>query len=103
MGQLYLQRFKYRGAIDKAAYDAAWGVAFQAKATTGNWGNVANGITHHKAWGTAWGGYSLIEAETPEALQEYQVFHAMNYAHMVTVTFEPLTDLDAIAEDIAKG
>jgi len=36
-------------------------------------------------------------------LQEYRVFHAMNYAHMVTVTFEPLTDLDAIAEDIAKG
>ena len=39
----------------------------------------------------------------PEALQAYQVFHAVNYAHMVTVTFEPLTDLDAIAEDIAKG
>ena len=68
MGQLYMQRFKYRGAIDKAAYDAAWGVAFQAKATTGNWGNVANGITHHKAWGTAWGGYSLIEAEPPRGI-----------------------------------
>ena len=29
------------------------------------------------------------------ALEEYQLFHVNNYAHMVTITFEPLIDLDA--------
>nr|ADI23183.1 hypothetical protein [uncultured Gemmatimonadales bacterium HF0770_11C06] len=46
MSQLYLQRFEYRGAIDKSAYDAAWGIANEAIARTGNWGTVQNGLKH---------------------------------------------------------
>ena len=62
MGQLYMQRFEYRGAIDKAAYDEAWGIAFKAMKETGNWGNVPSGVTHHNAWGTAWGGKTSVKA-----------------------------------------
>lgn len=29
MGQLYLQRFEYRGAIGKADFDKAWGVGLE--------------------------------------------------------------------------
>ena len=37
----------------------------------------------------------MIDVDDPKALDEYQNFHTNNYAHMVTITFEPLADLDA--------
>ncbi len=95
MGQLYLQRFEYRGAIDKSAFDKAWAIANETMAKTGNWGGVKKGLKHIHAYGTAWGGYGLIEVDDPKALDEYQIFHTNNYSHMVTLTFEPLADLDA--------
>ncbi len=95
MGQLYMQRFEYRGGIDKAQFDAAWSVGNDAMAKTGNWGGVENGIKHLHAFGTAWGGYALIEVEDPKALAEYQLFHVNNYAHIVTLSIDPLVDLDA--------
>lgn len=95
MGQLYLQRFEYRGAIDKGAYDKAWAIANETMAKTGNWGGVKKGLTHVHRYATAWGGYALLEVDDPKALDEYQMFHTNNYAHMVSVTFEPLADLDA--------
>ncbi len=94
MGQIYLQRFEYRGAIDKAAFDAAWAVANETKAKTGNWGGVEKGVKHLHAFGTAFGGYALIEVEDPAALDQYQLFHTNNYSHIATSTFEPLVDLD---------
>ena len=108
MGQVYLQRFEYRGAIDKAAFDAAWDIANNAMAKTGNWGNVEHGVTHLRAYGTAWGGYGLIEVDDPAAFDQYQLFHTNNYSHMAQITFEPLADLDAslapvLAEIKAKG
>ena len=103
MGQLYLQRFEYRGAIDKAAFDKTWAVANKTLATTGNWGGVKKGITHHHGFGTAFGGYALIEVDDPAALDEYQIFHTNNYAHVVHITFEPLADLDkALAPLLAE-
>ena len=95
MSQLYMQRFEYRGSITKAEYDTAWGIANDIMAKTGNWGGVKSGIKHLHGYGTSWGGYALIEVEDPKALEEYQLFHVNNYAHMVTITFEPLIDLDA--------
>ena len=103
MGQLYLQRFEYRGAVDKEAFDAAWTLANEVMARTGNWGGVESGIKHLRGFGTGFGGYALIEVEDPAALSEYQIFHTNNYAHMVTITFEPLVDLDeALAETLAE-
>jgi hypothetical protein len=95
MGQLYLQKFEFRGAIDKDAYDAAWGVANATMAKTGNYGGVAQGLTHIHGYGTAAGGYVLLEVDDPAALTEYQLFHVNNYSHIMTTTFEPLVDLDA--------
>jgi hypothetical protein len=95
MGQIYLQRFEDRGAIDKAAFDAAWAVGNEAMAKTGNWGGVEKGIKHLHAFGTSFGGYALIEVEDPAAFDQYQLFHTNSYAHMVKVTYEPLVDLDA--------
>ena len=95
MGQLYLQRFEYRGAIDKASFDKAWSVANETMAKTGNWGGVKKGVTHVHGYATAFGGYGLIDIDDPKAFDEYQLFHTNNYAHMVTITFEPLADLDA--------
>ena len=108
MSQIYLQRFEYRGAISKTEFDAAWGIANEAMARTGNWGNVESGVKHLHGYGTAWGGYGLIEVEDPAAFDQYQLFHSNNYAHMAHITFEPLADLDAalapvLAEIKAKG
>jgi len=108
MGQIYLQQFEYRGAIDKSAFDEAWTIANEAMAKTGNWGGVEKGVKHLHAYGTAAGGYALIEVEDPAAFDQYQLFHTSNYAHMCRITFEPLTDLDAalapaLAEIRAKG
>jgi hypothetical protein len=108
MGQIYMQRFEYRGAVDKSTFDTAWGIANEVMAKTGNWGGVKKGIKHLHGYGTAWGGYALIEVEDPKALEEYQLFHTNNYSHLVKITFDPLVDLDAAlaatyAEIKAKG
>ncbi len=95
MGQVYLQRFEYRGSIDKAAFDDTWGIAFETFAKTGNWGGVEKGIKHIRTYGTAWGGYVMIEVDDPSAFDEYQMHHSNNYSHMVKITFEPLSDMDA--------
>jgi len=95
MSQIYLQRFEYRGAIDRGVFDATWGIAHEAMAKTGNWGGVTKGIKHLHGYGTSWGGFALIEVDDPQALVAYQLFHVSSYSHMVTITFEPLVDLDA--------
>ena len=108
MGQMYLQRFEYRGAIDKSAFDEGWSIANDVMAKTGNWGGVKEGIKHIHAFGTSAGGYALIEVTDPKAFEQYQLFHVQNYSHFCTITFEPLIDLDAalaptLAEIRAKG
>jgi len=55
MGQLYMQRFEFRGAISKPEYDAGWAVANEVMAKTGNWGNVKSGVKHLRGFLTAWG------------------------------------------------
>ena len=95
MAQTYLQRFEYRGAIDKAEFDAVWAIANEAMAKTGNWGNVESGVKHVHAYGTAWGGYGLIEVEDAAAFDQYQLYHANNYSRIAHITFEPLADMDA--------
>jgi hypothetical protein len=94
MAQLYLQRFEYLGSA-KADFDQAWGVALQSFARSGNWGGVEKGVRHLKSYGTAWGGYALIEVDDPAAFASYQVHHNQNYGHVARITFEPLFDLDA--------
>jgi hypothetical protein len=94
MGQLYLQRFEYRGAIDKAAFDEAWRLGLEAFAKSGNWGGVGKGVKHIHTYGTAWGGYVMIEVDDPKVFDQYQMFHTNTYSHMVRITFEPLSDMD---------
>jgi hypothetical protein len=36
MGQLYMQRFEYRGAISKSEFDATWSGALETFAKSGN-------------------------------------------------------------------
>ena len=79
---------------DRAVFDATWGIANDVMAKTGNWGGVKKGIKHLHGYGTARGGFALIEVEDPQALAEYQLFHVNSYSHMVKITFEPLVDLD---------
>lgn len=93
MTQLYLQRFEYRAA-EKAEFDQAWAIALQTFAKTGNFGGAETGVRHIKSYGTAWGGYVLLDVDDPVAFARYQLHHAMNYGHMANVTFEPLFDLD---------
>jgi len=52
-------------------------------------------VRHVKTYGTAWGGYALIEVDDPAAFAGYQMHHVQNYAHMAQITFEPVFDLDA--------
>jgi hypothetical protein len=94
MTQSYLQRFEYRAA-EKTEFDKAWATALQTFARTGNWGGAETGVRHIKSYGTAWGGYVLLEVDDPDTFAQYQLHHAMNYGHMAQVTFEPLFDLDA--------
>jgi hypothetical protein len=94
MGQLYLQRFEYRGAIDKAAFDETWRLALEAFAKSGNWGGVGKGVKHIHSYGTAWGGYVMIEVDDPKVFDQYQMFHTNTYSQMVRITFEPLSDMD---------
>ena len=95
MPQLYLQRFEYTGS-SKAELDQAWSVALQTFARSGNWGGSEAGVRHIKTYGTAWGGYALIEVDDPEAFGRYQAHHNENYGHVARITFEPLFDLDAV-------
>jgi hypothetical protein len=95
MAQLYLQRFEYLGG-SKAEFDGAWGIALESFAKCGNWGGVEKGVHHVKTYGTAWGGYALLEVDDSEAFARYQAHHNQNYGHMARVTFEPLFDLDAV-------
>jgi hypothetical protein len=99
MGQTYLQRFEYRDGVTKPALDEAWGNAFKAFARTGNWGGVEEGVRHGRTYGTGWGGYVLIEADDPEAFGQYVAFHNETYGHVVTVTWEPLFDMDERFEE----
>jgi hypothetical protein len=94
MGQQYIQKFEYRSAA-KPEFDHTWAVALQTFAKSGNWGGVEIGVRHLKSFGTAWGGYVLIEVDDSEAFARYQLHHGMNYGHMVHLTFEPVYDLDA--------
>jgi hypothetical protein len=103
MGQLYLQRFAYRDGAGKAEIDQAWAEAFRTFAKSGNWGGVETGVRHVQTYGTGWGGYVLIEVDDPEAFGRYQAHHNQTYGAAVVVTFEPLFDMDAVAEEtIAK-
>ena len=95
MGQIYMQHFEYRGAIDRSVLDAGWAIANEVMTKTGNWGGVEKGIKHRHAFGTASGGYAIIEVEDPKALDQYQLFLTNNYAHFVKITIEPVVDLDA--------
>jgi hypothetical protein len=97
MSQLYLQRFQYRAAA-KSEFDQAWTIALQTFAKSGNWGGAEAGVRHLKSYGTAWGGYVLIEVDDPDAFARYQLHHSLNYGHMVQITFEPIFDLDAALE-----
>jgi hypothetical protein len=94
MAQLYLQRFEYRAAA-KAEFDQTWGAALQTFAKSGNWGGAEAGVRHLKTYGTAWGGYVLVEVDDAEAFARYQLHHGMNYGHLANITFGPLFDLDA--------
>ena len=61
------------------------------------------GVRHIKTYGTAWGGYVLLEVEDADAFARYQLHHAMSYGHMADITFEPIFDLDAaLAPRIAE-
>ena len=102
MSQLYLQRFEYRAAT-KSEFDQAWGIALQTFAGTGNYGGAESGVRHIKAYGTAWGGYVLLEVDDADAFARYQLPPAMSYGHMADITFEPIFDLDAaLAPRIAE-
>ncbi|MGD9528779.1 hypothetical protein [Pseudonocardia sp.] len=94
MGQLYLQRFVYRDGVTKEELDRTWGEAFATFARSGNWGGVEKGVTHRQGLGTGWGGYALIEVDDPDAFAAYQLHHSLTYGHAVTITFEPVFDLD---------
>ena len=94
MGQMYLQHFAYRDGILKSELDAAWNEAFKAFARSGNWGGAPKGINHHHTYGTGTGGYILIDVDDHEAFADYQAFHLQTYGHVVTVTWEPLFDMD---------
>ena len=99
MAQMYIQRFAYRDGATKEAIDAAWADGFKAVARSGNWGDVEAGVTHKQTYGTAWGGYILVEVDDPEAFGRYQAFHLQTYGHVVTVTFEPVWDMDRAFAD----
>ena len=67
MGQMYLQHFEYRGAIDKSAFDDAWSIANDVMAKIGNGGEVKEGVRHIHAYGTSTGGYASIEVDDTKA------------------------------------
>jgi hypothetical protein len=103
MGQTYLQRFEYRDGVTKEELDRVWGEAFKTFARTGNWGGVEEGVTHGQSYGTGWGGYVLIDVDDPEAFGRYQAYHNGTYGHVVTVTWEPVFDMDRAFEGVISG
>lgn len=103
MGQVYIQRFAYRDGATREAIDAAWAEGFKAVARSGNWGNVEKGVTHKQSYGTAWGGYVLLEVDDPEAFGQYQAYHLQTFGHVVNVTFEPVFDMDRAFADAVAG
>lgn len=79
------------------------GRGVQGLRPVGNWGNVEKGVTHQQTYGTAWGGYVLIEVEDPDEFAAYQAFHSTTYRHTVNVTFEPLFDMDQVAVPMVEA
>ncbi|MGE3287033.1 MAG: hypothetical protein AB7J32_13150 [Pseudonocardia sp.] len=39
-------------------------------------------------------GYALVELDDPDAFAACQLHHSLTYGHAVTITFEPVFDLD---------
>jgi hypothetical protein len=103
MGQLYFHKFVYRDGAAKAELDAAWAEAFKAFARSGNWGGVEEGVRHQQTYGTAWGGYALIDVEDPEAFGRYQLHCNATYGHVAHTTFEPVFDMDGAFEDVIRN
>ena len=64
MSQLYLQRFEYRVTRQNPNSSFRRGDGAPDVAKSGNWGGAETGIRHLKSYGTAWGGYVLIDVET---------------------------------------
>ena len=56
---------------------------------------MEKGVAHTHGYGTALGGYALIDVDDPKAFEQYQLYHTNNYIHVARITFEPLADLDA--------
>ena len=79
--------------MDKGEFDATWATGIAAYQKIGNFGNVEQGATCHGVYGTSWGGYVLIETDSPAAFAAYQTFHYNTYAHQFAITFEPLVDM----------
>lgn len=96
MGQLYILKFEAWSAISRFEFDKTWSISVEAVAKSGNWGGVEKGIRHIGAYGTAWGGYVLFEAETPEAMAQYQLFYYRNVSHVARIIIEPVVDLDEV-------
>jgi hypothetical protein len=78
--------------------DQAWAEAFKTFAKSGNWGGAESGVRHIQTYGTAWGGYVLIEVDDPEAFGRYLAYE-QTYRAACVVTFEPLWDVDKAAEE----
>jgi hypothetical protein len=75
MSQLYLQRFQYRAAA-KSEFDQVWTIALQMFAKSGNWGGTEAGVVHVESYGTALGGYVLIEDDDPDTFARYSYITA---------------------------
>ena len=103
MGQVYLQRFDYMGPVEKSDFEQTWGEALRTFASTGNWGGTEKGVKHIRTYGTAWGGYILIEVEDPEAFGRYQAHTNQTYGRIARNTFEPLFDMDATFKPVVQG
>jgi hypothetical protein len=104
MGQLYILKFEAWSAISRFEFDKTWSTSIEAVGKSGNWGGVDKGIRHIGAYGTAWGGYVLFEADTPEAFAQYQLFYYRNVSHVARITIEPVVDLDeALAPAISEA
>ena len=64
---------------------------------------VANAETRTAAtYGTARGGYALIEVDDPEAFGRYQLHCNSTYGYVAHTTFEPLFDMDGAFEDVVR-
>ncbi len=89
---LILQRFEYRAGT-KESLDAAWEVANDVMEKTGNWGNVKEGVKCLQKYATSWGGIAILEFASQEAMDEYVIFHGLNYGHIADISFTPIAKL----------